>query len=245
MNTTTQLHTAIADRETKRAKLDSATAALARAREAAAECQREADRLAGEEARWLERHSRKLSEWISGGGHGNRPQAMADVKAAAAQMTARANLAAAESARGQFEVAEREAREALAAAEADVMAAAREALHGEVRAEFECFRRQAAEFAATREWLFAAYLGAGRVALKPAEWLELDSLLGCTSDLMGVGSAWLDIPINELEQTGARDRPKEARRRIDALIPEFRARLEELASGGGEPAAEPLEEEVA
>jgi hypothetical protein len=116
----TELDAALATREAARAKLESATAALERAREAAGECQQEADRLAAEEASWIQRHAKKLSAWIAEGSRGARPQAMADVKVAAAQMTARANLAAAESARGQFEAAEREARDELAAAERSV-----------------------------------------------------------------------------------------------------------------------------
>ena len=244
MNTT--LSAAIAARGAAREKHEATAAALGRAREAAAECQREADRLAAEEASWIARHSRKLSDWIAGGSHGNRPQAMADVKAAAAQMTARANLAAAESARGQFEVAEREAREALAAAEAAAREAAREVLFAEVRAEFESFRRQASELVATREWLFAAYLGIGRAALKPAEWMDLDRLLSSPSELLQIGMPDLDMPIRPGQHPvlEAETRVRAERARINALMPTWQARLEELASDGGEP-AEPGERQDA
>jgi len=118
---------ALADAHKRRAeaaaKLESTRASLARAREAAGECQQEADRLAAEEASWIARHSRKIAAWIEGGSHGNRPQAVADVKAAAAQMTARANLAAAAAAVEQFEAAARTARDELADATRAVEAA--------------------------------------------------------------------------------------------------------------------------
>jgi hypothetical protein len=118
-------------------------------------------------------------------------------------------------------------------------------LFAEVRAEFDQFRRQASDLQSVREHLFAAYLSVGRAALAPAEWFALDSLLGSTSDLMGIGPPWADVPIAELERSGERDRPQEARRRINALIPEFQARLSQLASGGGTSACEALEEAAA
>jgi hypothetical protein len=217
--------------EKARTKLDQANAVLTRAREITSENQREADRLAAEEARWIERHSKKLSAWIEGGGRGARPVAAADAEAVQRQMSARANAAAAAEALTRFETAEQAARQELQAAEAECNEAARQSLFAEIRAEFETYRQQAREMAATREWLFAAYLSQ-RGALTPQEWLELDTSIGATSDAMQIGSPWLEIPLNRLEQTGSRDRPAQARARINALIPEFQARLEELASGG-------------
>jgi hypothetical protein len=241
----TDIHAATERRTEAAAKLASATAALQRARTTAAECQQEADRLAGEEARWIERHSEKLSAWIEGGGRGARPVAAADAKAVQAQMSARANAAAAAEALSRFETGEREARAALAAADAAAREAALAVLFAEIRAEFADFRQLASDFAAVRERLFAAYLGVGRDALEARQWLELDTLLGVTSDVMDIGPPWADVPLGQLEQTGQRDRPREARARINRLVGSFAARLEELASGESITSREASEERAA
>ena len=111
-------------RDAARLKLDTAVGALERARGTAAECQREADRLAAEEASWISRHARKLESWIAAGSHGTRPVAAADAQAIQKQLSAKANAAAAQSAVAQFESAERSARAELQAAERAVHEAA-------------------------------------------------------------------------------------------------------------------------
>lgn len=117
INPESALAAAIADRATARAKLEAAVAALSRARETATECQQEADRLAAEEARWVERLGKKISAWIADGSRGSRPTAVSDARAVQQQQSARANAAAAADALSHFEASERAAHEELAAAE--------------------------------------------------------------------------------------------------------------------------------
>jgi hypothetical protein len=241
------LSEAIARRAQALAKVEQATAALERAREIAAECQEEADRLAGEEARWIERHSGKLSAWIEGGGRGARPVAAADAKAVQAQMSARANAAAAAEALSRFEAGERDARAALTAADASAREAALAKVRDEIREKFETeFRPLAKQFAAAYEWCCAAYLSAeGRAALTPEEWLELITSGVPSLELLGIGPPWADVRIDRLEQTGAVDRPREARARINRLVGSFAARLAELACGESITSREASEERAA
>lgn len=110
-----------AERREARAKHETATAALASARQVRQDAQAEVERLAGEERNWVERHSRKLSAWIAGGSHGTRPVVAADARATLTIASARANLSAAEVAVPQFEAAERAAAQALEAAEGCVL----------------------------------------------------------------------------------------------------------------------------
>lgn len=227
----TQLQEAIAARTEAAAELRRRAEITTRARQAAADAQARVGKRAAERAAWIERDSRKVEAHFVDGRNGPAPVLVADAKAVQALMTDEANAAATAAALQRIEAAEHEARDALAAADATVREASREELFAQVRAEFESFRRQASELAATREWLFAAFLSAGRSALKPQDWLLLDTEIGCASELMQVGIPWTEVPINELELTGGRDRPAEARRRINALIPSFQARLEELAAG--------------
>lgn len=238
-----QLQAAIAARTQAAAELRRRADITARARRAAADAQARVDKRAAERAAWIERDSRKVEAHFVDGHNGPAPALVADAKVVQAAMTDEANAAATAAALQRIEAAEREAREALAAANATVSEAARQALFAEVREEFASFSQQAAELTVTRERLFAAYLGVGRAALKPQEWLLLDTEIGCASELMQVGIPWTDVPINELELTGGRDRPAEARRRINALIPSFQARLAELAAD--EPTEAPEAQEAA
>jgi hypothetical protein len=242
----TDIHAATERRTEAAAKLASATTALQRARTTAAECQQEADRLAGEEARWIERHSEKLSAWIEGGGRGARPVAAADAKAVQAQMSARANAAAAAEALSRFETGEREARAALAAADAAAREAALAKVRDEIREKFETeFRPLAKQFAAAYEWCCAAYLSAeGRAALTALEWCEFMNSIPPRWQLLNIGAPGADVPLHQQAQTGERD-PRGTRGRIDRLIPLFAARLEELASGESITSREASEERAA
>jgi hypothetical protein len=213
------------------AKLEAASASLGRARTTATAAQAELDRREAEEREVIARHARRLEERARAGSDAPAPVLVPTDVAFLARRTAEVTSAAAQQALSALEASEREAADTHKHAEAAVMAAAREVLHAEIRAQFAEFRQLATEFASLREHLLAAFLGAGRAALTPREWLELDHLLGCPSSEMAIGSAWLDIPLNQQEQTGDRDRPREARARIDRLVGMFAARLEELAAG--------------
>jgi hypothetical protein len=114
-----------AARSAARTKHQEVTAALDRARHAHSAAAAEAARLATEETRWVERHSKKLTGWIAAGSHGAQPALACDAKAQAALASARAAATAAAQALAGFEVAERESRQTLAAAEA----AAQNAVH--------------------------------------------------------------------------------------------------------------------
>jgi len=122
MNTTdtTALRAALTERDAARQKLSDATTILERAKATAAEAQAEADRRGAEQTQWIDRHSRKLSAWISGGGHGPPPVLAGDAKAMQAQATAKAAAVAAAQALAEFEASEAQLRQVLEAAERKV-----------------------------------------------------------------------------------------------------------------------------
>ncbi|MFZ1905206.1 MAG: hypothetical protein WAU56_07425 [Steroidobacteraceae bacterium] len=109
------LTTALAARDTARERLASATAALQSAREADAAAQAETQRLGGLEQAWVDRHTRRLSEWIAGGSRGASPTLVADAKQQQAQATAQAAARAAAATLAEFEAAEQTARQVLVA----------------------------------------------------------------------------------------------------------------------------------
>jgi hypothetical protein len=226
------LAAAIAARTAAAAKLEAAAGALERGKEAAAAAQAELTRLEAEEREWIARDARRRVERAIADA-GPAPSLIPTDKAFLSRRKAEVTLAAELQAVSSLEATEREAREALATAEAAAREAARAVLFSEIGEQFEEFRSLASEFATAREGLFAAYLGGGRAALAPRQWLELDNLLGSSAELLQVGLPWLEIPLRQLQQVGGGPelRVKAARARIDRLIPEFQARLDELANG--------------
>lgn len=118
------LTTALAARTAASRRHQEASQALDRARTTAVAAEAEADRLAGDEARWVQRHARKLEQWIAAGSHGPQPVATADAAAVQRQASAKATATAAKQALAGFTSAEREAQLALTGAETAVRAAA-------------------------------------------------------------------------------------------------------------------------
>jgi len=120
----TNLNTAKRTLCAARLKLDTAVGALERARELATTKQSEVARLEGHERSWIERHARKLADWVAAGSKGIAPVLAADAKAQATLASARAAAAAAAQALTSFEAAEQAAHHAVLEAERAVDAAA-------------------------------------------------------------------------------------------------------------------------
>jgi len=218
------LNTAKHARIAARLKLDTAVGALERARGTAAECQREADRLATEEAAWITRHARKLETWIAGGSHGARPVAAADAQAVQKQLSARANAAAAQSVLARLETAEREARAELEAAERAVHEAALE----ELAAEAETLAGEIEGLRADLE----------RRELRLRALRELTGFTPSARVLVAMGDDTL-VPVNLLRARGDFEVPVSElaghTHRGAAETAEWQARLAELVTSAPEP----------
>jgi len=119
-----QLSTALATRDAARTHHQEALSALERARQVCKDAETEVTQRSVEELHWVERHSKRLSEWIAAGSKGIPPVIAADAKAQHALTSARASLAASTKALTHFEAAEGEARKRLVDAESAVNAAA-------------------------------------------------------------------------------------------------------------------------
>jgi hypothetical protein len=126
----TALAEALAARDEARAKLDAATAALTRGREAAAAAQATLAQLETEERDWIARDARRRVERAVAD-EGPAPSLVPTEKAVIRKRQAEVTVAAEEQAVATLETAEREAREAVAAAEGAVAAATEDQLAAE------------------------------------------------------------------------------------------------------------------
>jgi hypothetical protein len=215
-----------------------ATAALARARQVHQDVESEAARLSTDEDRWLERHSKKLADWIAAGSKGTPPAIAADAKAQQALSTARASLSASTKALASFEAAERDARKRLADAEAAAKAVALSILAAEGDSLAQTIIDRDTESDAMRQKLVGLRaLVDPSPLVRRAAWMPSD---------------WVHTPLNELrelEAAGGRHTPRahvplnklgrdevapEAiehwQRRLDALLAEVTASSAERAA---------------
>lgn len=224
-----ELATTLAARDAARSRHQEAAAALERARQVHKDAEAEMNRLAGEETRWVERHSKRLSEWIAAGSKGSSPTLVADAKAQQALTSARAASAAAAQALAGFETAERESRQALSAAEraartaaVTVLAAEGDALAEKIverDAETDTLRRQ---LQGLRELVPPSAM-VRRAAPAPGDWVTtpIPQLREIETSTSGAGRSRVHTPLNKLDSF-----------EVDSsAIAHWRARLDELLSG--------------
>lgn len=190
-----QLTAALSVRDSARAAHHEAAGVLERARTTATAAQAEATRLEAAERSWIERHSKRLAEWIAAGSKGAQPVLAADAKAQATVGSARAAASAAAQTLARFESAERDSRQTLAVAEAVVDQAVRAVLTTEGDREAEEILREEAALEARRNTLRGLReLVPPTVLVRRAAPMEGD---------------WLHIPMHELRASTPAASPRD------------------------------------
>lgn len=229
----TSLTNALAARIEARTRYQAASEALERARQVHKDAEAEVARLAGEEARWVERHSKRLADWIAAGSKGSSPTLVADAKAQQALTSARAAAVAAAQALTAFETAERESRQALVAAEATarrtaiaILAAEGDALAEKIierDRETDAMRRQ---LQGLRELVPPSAM-VRRAAPASGDWVNtpIPQLREIEASATGADRSRVHTPINKLDTF-----------EVDpSAVEHWRKRLNDLLSSNGAP----------
>jgi hypothetical protein len=224
------LNEAIVTRDAARAKLAAAQDATAHGRATVNAARAEVERLADEEARWIERHAKRLEERARAGQDG-APDLVPTDKAIIAKRTADVTLTAAEQATRRLEADEQIARTELASAEAAVSKAADAEFDAETRADLEAFLPAWEAMLRRRERLITRY-AVRASGLTDREWLRLSQHPEVlTGAHLGIGEPLVGWSIYDSDHPYARNNAA-AQGRAAAFVAEHRQRLEQLRTHG-------------